>query len=128
MAGGRPTKMTPDVIGKLEQAFLMGCTDLEACFFADISKDALYDYQGKNPEFADRKERLKSNPVMKARQAMLDLIDSDDEGVKQKAATDTLNRYDGKPKERVALENPDGTGFNIKVTFEDSGSEVPEQA
>jgi hypothetical protein len=120
MAGGRPTKMTPETIGKLEQAFLMGCTDLEACFFADISKDVLYDYQGKHPEFADRKERLKSNPVMTARQAMLDLMKSEDEGVKQKAATDTLNRYDGKPKERVALEGPDGNDLNIKVSFEDS--------
>jgi hypothetical protein len=100
--------MTPEVIGKLEQAFLMGCTDLEACFSANISKDVLYDYQAKHPEFADRKERLKSNPVMKARQAMLDLMESKDEGTKRRAATDTLNRYDGKPKDKVELTGAEG--------------------
>lgn len=64
---GRPTVMTPEVIAKLEEAFLLGCTDLEACFFAEISKDALYNYQKENPEFVERKEKLKENPVFKAR-------------------------------------------------------------
>lgn len=59
--------MTPEVIAKLEEAFLLGCTDLEACFFAEISKDALYNYQKENPEFVERKEKLKENPVFKAR-------------------------------------------------------------
>jgi len=71
MAGGRPTKMTPDTVKKLEEAFLMGCSDLEACLFADISKQTLYTYQDKNPEFIDRKRILKQNPVMVARQSVL---------------------------------------------------------
>ena len=69
--------MTPQVVAKLEEAFLLGCTDLEACFFANISKDTLYNYQNKNPEFIERKERLKSNPVFKARRSVLDHIDGD---------------------------------------------------
>lgn len=56
---GRPTVMTPDVIAKLEEAFINGATDLQACFIANISKDALYDYIKANPEFSDRKEQLK---------------------------------------------------------------------
>lgn len=71
MAGGRPTKMTPDTVKKLEEAFLMGCSDLEACLFADISKQTLYTYQEKNPEFVDRKQMLKENPVMIARQSVI---------------------------------------------------------
>lgn len=58
---GRPTVMTPEAIAKLEQAFSFGATDLEACFYAGISKDALYDYQVKHPEFTERKEGLKNN-------------------------------------------------------------------
>ena len=108
MAGGRPTKMTPETVSKLEQAYLIGCTDTEACLFADISRETLNKYQHKCPEFVDRKERLKSNPVMKARQAMFDLITSKDEAVSQKAATDTLNRYDGKPKDKVELTGAEG--------------------
>lgn len=71
MAGGRPTKMTPATIKKLEEAFLMGCSDLEACLFADITHQTLYTYQGKHPEFLERKKVLKENPVMVARQSVL---------------------------------------------------------
>ena len=56
--------MTETVVGKLEEAFLMGCTDLEACLFAGINRNLLYDYQKKNPEFHDRKEQLKQNPFL----------------------------------------------------------------
>jgi hypothetical protein len=75
--GGRPTVMTPEVIGKLEYAFSIGCTDIEACFFADISKDALYDYQLKNPSFTTRKEALKSNPILKARESVFNKLSDD---------------------------------------------------
>jgi hypothetical protein len=47
--------MTEATVAKLEQAFAFGCTDLEACLYADISKDCLYNYQKKHPEFVDRK-------------------------------------------------------------------------
>jgi hypothetical protein len=75
MSGGRPTVMTDKVIRKLEDAFIAGCTDLEACCYADISKTALYEYCQKNDAFAERKETLKNKPLMSARfivQAALD--------------------------------------------------------
>lgn len=78
MAGGRPTKMTEITVKKLEEAFLLGCTDVEACFAADISKQTLYTYQDNNPEFIDRKERLKSNPVFKARSVIVNALNDDD--------------------------------------------------
>jgi hypothetical protein len=68
---GRPLIITPEVLAKLEQAFSMGCTDLEACGYADISTASLYKYQIANPEFIERKERLKSRPVLKARTAIV---------------------------------------------------------
>lgn len=75
--GGRPTKMTPETVAKLEEAFLMGCSDIEACLFADISKHTLYKYQEKHPEFKDRKELLKENPVMLARKSVLNGMEKD---------------------------------------------------
>jgi hypothetical protein len=69
--GGRPTLMTPETVKKLEDAFLMGCSDLEACLVAGISKQTLYNYQAVNPEFVDRKELLKENPVMIARNSVV---------------------------------------------------------
>lgn len=49
----------------------MGCTDLEACLHADISKQTLYNYQRANPEFVDRKDKLKQNPFLVARTTIL---------------------------------------------------------
>lgn len=59
--------MTPEIIAKLEEAFALGCSDLEACLFANIGKSTLYNYQENNPEFVERKEQLKENPILKAR-------------------------------------------------------------
>ena len=67
----RPTVVTPYVLRKVEEAFAIGCTDLEACVYADISKTTLYDYQLANPGFAERKEELKEKPVLKARSTIV---------------------------------------------------------
>lgn len=69
---GRPTKITPVVLAKLESAFAIGCSDVEACVFAGISRDCLYDYIKKTPDFADKKETLKQNPILKAKQTVFD--------------------------------------------------------
>lgn len=68
---GRPTVMTPEVIDKLEEAFMWGCTDREACLNAGISEEALYLYQGKNPEFTKRKNMLKDEPIRLARESVV---------------------------------------------------------
>lgn len=68
---GRPTKFTPQNIAKLEEAFSMGCSDLEACLYSGICKTALYNYQEKHPEFVERKQLLKENPVLLARSEVL---------------------------------------------------------
>lgn len=67
----RPTVMTPEVIAKLEEAFAWGCSDVEACLWADIAPKTLYVYQEKKPEFVQRKEQLKETPIMLARKSVL---------------------------------------------------------
>lgn len=76
--GGRPTIMTPEVIDKLEYVFSIGGSDLEACLHADISKQTLYNYQEKHPEFVDRKEMLKERMVLKARTVMDNALNDND--------------------------------------------------
>lgn len=76
---GRKTVMTPEIINKLEQAFSMGCSDLEACLYADIGKTTLYNYQNENPEFVERKEKLKEKLVLKARSVIADSLNKQDE-------------------------------------------------
>jgi len=80
--GGRPTSVTTEVIGKLEQAFAIGASDKEACFYADIHPDTLYAYQKKYPQFSDRKEALKLRPILAARQKVIDDINKDDNTAK----------------------------------------------
>jgi hypothetical protein len=74
MAGGRPTVMTPEAILKLEEAFAYGATDKEACFYADVSVAAFYVYCEAHPEFQERKEALKDEPIMLARRTVVDKI------------------------------------------------------
>lgn len=72
---GRPTVMTESVVNKLIEVFAIGGTDEEACYYADISKQTLYDYQKIHPDFVDRKEALKERPILKARQTVVKALD-----------------------------------------------------
>lgn len=116
---GRPTVMTSDVVSKLEQAFSMGCSDLEACLFANISKQALYDYQAKHPEFADRKAMLKETLILKARSVIATSLNNKDEN--------TAKWYlERKRKEEFStkVENHFSGGFNIIVPDDDTKEEL----
>ena len=96
---GRPTVMTPEIISKLEEAFSIGATDKEAIFVANISSTTFYKYCQENPEFAERKERLKDMPKYKARKNIVDKINSGDVPTSQwyaerKAKEEFSNRTD----------------------------------
>lgn len=67
----RPSVMTKRVLDKLEEAFSLGCTDLEATLYANISPATLYNYQEKNKEFLERKMQLKETPILKARASVI---------------------------------------------------------
>lgn len=113
---GRPTKMTPETISKLEEAFAIGASDSEACFYADISNQVLYNYQTSHPEFVERKERLKERPVLLARQAVMKGLENNDSALgmkylerrkpKEFATRQELTGADGKdlPSPIVSLE------------------------
>lgn len=75
---GRPTVMTPEIIDKLEEAFIMGSSDLEACLTAGIGKTTLYEYQKLNPDFAERKELLKNSPTLRARRTIAHQLEEGD--------------------------------------------------
>jgi len=75
--GGQPTKMTPEVLKELKDAFLIGCTDAEACFVADITGTTLYNYQNRNPEYVEQKRQWKERPVYLARKCVVDNVSED---------------------------------------------------
>lgn len=68
-------KPLASVLQKLDEAFMFGASDLEACIYAGISKTALYAYQEKNPEFQERKQALKNMPTLRAKKTIVDRLD-----------------------------------------------------
>lgn len=74
---GRPTVMTPTVLEKLKVAFMYCYTDEEACLYAGISPEAMYDYQKLNPAFTQQKKALKLSPNLKAKKMLVEGIDKD---------------------------------------------------
>jgi hypothetical protein len=75
---GRPTKMTEEVVKKLVACFSNGFSDQLACDHVGITKQTLYNYCDKNPEFLTIKERLKKNPVAAATLNIVKAIDNGD--------------------------------------------------
>ena len=72
---GRPTVMTDDVVAKLEHAFAIGATATEACSYADISRNSLYDYIAYNEKFSNRIEQLRDKPILKAKNTIVKDLD-----------------------------------------------------
>ena len=119
---GRPSVITPEVIRKLEEAFMLGCSDLEACFAADISKTALYDYQQANPDFAERKAALKERPVKLARKVIVKALEAGDINTAHKV----IERRDG-IKQRLEHTGPDGQSMTWNVNVVKAGEKPAAQ-
>lgn len=68
---GKPTVMTEKVLDQLRQAYLWGATNAEACAHADISERPLYEYLSKNPEFKQKIEQWKLDPILKAKKTII---------------------------------------------------------
>lgn len=111
---GRPTKMTSDTLAKLEQAFSLGCSDLEACIFADIHPTVLYRFQERNPEFRERKEMLKQKLVLKARNVIAQALENKDENT-AKWYLERKARDEFSTKQEMAIGNLDTSPFRIEV-------------
>lgn len=75
---GRPSIFTKEILQKLEYAFSVGCSDREACLYADIATSTLYRYCQDNEEFSERKELLKDKPVLAARMVVVKAIEAGD--------------------------------------------------
>lgn len=72
---GRPTKMTEEVVGKLECAFSKDFNVCEACDYAGIHRDSYYEWLKKDAEFSDRMEQAQTNLKRKAKINIADKIE-----------------------------------------------------
>lgn len=99
---GQPTKMNEDTLKLLREAFTWGCTDSEACCYAEISTTTLYNYCNANPEYLELKNKLKDMPTMKARR----IIDASLDGNDLNTANRVIDRKEGtKVKQEITGAN-----------------------
>lgn len=73
----RPTKQDKTTVKKLEEAFSLGSSIEEACYYAGISKQTYYNWTQQDEELLDRFERLKQHPILLARKTVVQAIQSD---------------------------------------------------
>jgi len=112
--GGRPSKMTKEVVKKLEEAFAIDATITEACFYANISRETFYNWMKANKKLFDRLEELRANPVLTARTTVCNAIKTD---------SDLAMRYlerkrKGEFSPRIETDNRN------RETFDESAKEI----
>jgi hypothetical protein len=84
--GGRPAELTedrgsrfaPQILCKLESAFLKGMNNRQACFLADISEATFYAVCKGNPGLLERFIDLQENVKVKAKEIIYEAIDKGD--------------------------------------------------
>jgi len=104
--------MTEQVIAKLEEAFAWGCSDVEACLWANVATDTLYLYQRKNPAFIKRKAELKERPILLARKSVVSSLPKD-----PKLAMDFLSRRKKEEfSQRSELTGKDGENIGVTIS------------
>ena len=124
-AGGRPTKITDITLKKLEDAFSMGCSDVEACLMANISQQTLYNYQKKNPEFVTRKIVLKDSPMLKARKTIVNSLD-EPRNAQWYAERKKKKEFSTRTEQDITTKGEKITGFNYISPDGDSNNKTNE--
>ena len=82
---GRNKKIDNKVKESLIYAYSIGCNDLQACLYAEITVPTLKKYEKDNPEFLYLKVQLKEHPILYASQVLF-------KGLKDKPAKNKLKR------------------------------------
>lgn len=99
----KPVRLST-ALPKLEEAFAMGCSVLEACLYANVTRAAYYKWIKEKPELVDRFDELRETPVLKARKAVMDDLNNGD--------VNTAKWY---------LQNKKSDEFNTKQEIDHSG-------
>ena len=107
---GRPRAITPKILEKLEEAFKLGCTNREACFYADVKESTFYDFLKDNPEFSEKIDMWKEYQKIKARYVIHKALDKGDRDIakwylerKAKEEFSPKQEFDTTVKNRVVI-------------------------
>lgn len=75
---GRRSSVTKEVIKRLEEAFMYGFSDNQACVYASVSRTAFYRFLSKNEPIRDRFKALKRHVRLQARFNVAKAIEAGD--------------------------------------------------
>ena len=89
---GRPSKISDEIVQKLEEIFKIDWTVEEACWYAWISVRTFYYRCEVNEEFLHKMDRAKQFPFILARKVLMKSMTSKNEKVSLKAWTEFLSR------------------------------------
>lgn len=78
---GRPRAITTKKLEKLEEAFKLGCTNREACFYADVAESTFYDFLKEHPEFSDKISMWKDYEKIQARYVVHKALEKGDRDI-----------------------------------------------
>lgn len=113
---GRPTKMTEEVIRKIEEVAALDGSVKEMAHYAGVHHDTIYAYMAENKEFSDRIASLRERPVLKARQTIVKSLDNPQHAqwyLQRKRKTEFAERKeltgaDGEPLQPLTVKFIDG--------------------
>jgi hypothetical protein len=114
------------VILKLEQVWGIGGSDHEAARFAEISPASLCQFLKKSEHVSKRKEELKNNPILKARQEIVKGLTNNPEFALKFLERKLPDEFG--VKQRVALEGGGKGSEPISIKFEDALPIIPTPA
>lgn len=72
---GRQSKLTPELVTKLEECAAVQASVAETCFYAGIARQTYYRWMDENPELSDRMADLRQKPFLRARQTIISRLD-----------------------------------------------------
>lgn len=86
----RPTKKTDGLLGKLKEALMKGCTEAEACAYAELDQSTLIDWKNEDKNFAKQIEHWKEMYIQAIKFASYERAMN----TKNRDATDILFKVD----------------------------------
>lgn len=69
---GRPSKLTPNLKAKIREACMLGATNAEIAYMAEITEKTLYNYFSQDKQFLQQVNLWKQAPLLKARKTIID--------------------------------------------------------
>lgn len=107
---GRPRAIGEKELQQLEQAFKMGCTNREACFYANVQESTFYLFLKEFPEYLEKINMWKEYEKIKARMVVHKALDKGDRDMakwylerKAKNEFSTKQEYDANINNRVEI-------------------------